>query len=365
MKQSYKRVAIIGIVGVPASYGGFESLVENIIGENSSQFIEYTICCSSLSYSQKKDVYKGAKLKYIPLKANGVQSIFYDIISIFRTILKVDVLLILGVSGCIILPVIKLFSAKKIIVNIDGLEHKRDKWKPLVRRFLKWSEKLAVNYADVIISDNKAIQDYVKVQYNKDSELIEYGGDHVLCDVSAIESTVLEQYGLEKMNYSFSVCRIEPENNIKITLDAFSRINENIVFVGNWQNSNYGQMLRKEYSQYKNIMLLDPIYDIKVLNVLRQNCKFYLHGHSAGGTNPSLVEAMFFGKPVLTYDVEYNRETTENKAYYYNDAQSLINLINMPYTDFMDSGRVMAKIAYRRYLWKYIAQKYEALYLED
>ena len=127
-------------------------MVENIIGENCSNDIEYTVFCSSKDMPERMDEYKGARLKYVPLKANGVQSIPYDIISMMRSISGYDAVLVLGVSGCIFLPILKLFCRKKIIVNIDGLEYRRAKWKPWIKRFLKLSEKIAVRFADVIIT---------------------------------------------------------------------------------------------------------------------------------------------------------------------------------------------------------------------
>ena len=114
-----KKVAIIGTVGVPASYGGFETLVENMIGKNASEDVEYLVYCSGKSYKERLVSYKGAKLDYISLKANGFQSTPYDIISMIKTTNKFDVALVLGVSGCIFLPIFRLWFKKKLIVNID------------------------------------------------------------------------------------------------------------------------------------------------------------------------------------------------------------------------------------------------------
>lgn len=353
-----KRVAIIGTVGVPASYGGFETLVENIIGNNCSPNIQYTVFCSSKAYNSKLKSYKGAKLKYIPLQANGFQSIPYDIWSILNALYNNDVLLILGVSGSIVLPIIRLCSKKKIIINIDGLEHKRIKWGCTTRKLLKFLEKVAVYNADIVVSDNKSIQDYVKEEYSTQSELIAYGGDHSLCDISNIEQQILKQYGLVKGEFNFSLCRIEPENNVHLILEAFQKEDtQELVFVGNWQNSSYGRALLTKYETCSNIMMLNPIYDLSTLNVLRCNCKFYIHGHSAGGTNPSLVEAMHFGMPILAYDVCYNRETTENKAQYFTNADELFSLLKTTV-----DGDDMLEIARRRYLWSTIAKQYENIY---
>lgn len=354
-----KKITIIGTQGVPANYGGFESLVENIIGENKSPDINYTIFCSSKDLHQQIDEYKGAKLKYLPLSANGFQSILYDILSMLKLPKETDVVLILGVSGCLILPIFRLFSKKKLIINIDGLEHRREKWGKLAKWFLKFSEKMAVKYADVIIADNKGIQDYVKEEYKKDAELIAYGGDHVIRYLDPkFEADMLGNFSLTPKDYSITVCRIEPENNCHKTLEAFSKTDNKLIFIGNWERSEYGRTLKEKYSKFSNITIQDPIYDIDVLYALRKNAGIYIHGHSAGGTNPSLVEAMFFGCPILCFDVVYNRASTQNKAYYWKDVNELVELLQCKKL----SGDEMKVIAEKEYTWKTITSQYEMLY---
>ena len=354
-----KKIAIIGTQGVPANYGGFETLVENIIGENCSNGIQYTVFCSGKDMPTKIEEHKGARLKYVPLRANGVQSIPYDILSMVRAICGYDAILILGVSGCVFLPIFRLFCWKSIIVNIDGLEYRRAKWKPWVKRFLKLSEKIAVRFADVIITDNKGIQDYVREEYGKETTLIAYGGNHALIDITKErEEEILKSYNLERNNYSISVCRIEPENNCHITLETFKNNKEKLVFIGNWYRNGYSRKLKEEYSGFDNLILLDCIYDLEILYTLRHNAKYYIHGHSAGGTNPSLVEAMFFGQPILAYDIIYNRETTKNKAHYYKNAEELTALI----ANGVDNGMELKEIACEEYTCDKIAKQYEALY---
>ena len=265
-----KNIVIIGIQGVPANYGGFESLVENIIGENKSPNINYTVFCSSKDLSQQREEYKGAKLKYIPLSANGVQSIPYDMLSLLKVPKETNVILILGVSGSLILPFLRLFSKKKFVINIDGLEHRRDKWGKAARWYLKLSEKMAVKYADVIIADNKGIQDYVREEYGKDSVLIAYGGDHVIRDIDpTFEKNTLDRFSLTPNDYAITVCRIEPENNCHNTLEAFSKTDKKLIFIGNWERSEYGRELKERYSKFSNIIIQDPIYDIDILYALR------------------------------------------------------------------------------------------------
>jgi glycosyltransferase involved in cell wall biosynthesis len=357
MKED-KKIAIIGTVGLPAKYGGFETLTEYLT-KHLGDSLDLTVFCSSKSYNKKLQAYNNARLIYIPLNANGVQSIFYDIVSMFKALRFADTFLILGVSGCTVLPLIRIISRKKIVVNIDGLEWKRAKWNRLAKWFLKFSEKLAVKFSDHVITDNKVIQDYVTDHYGAKSHLIEYGGDHV--EKLPLSTEMKEAYPLSKMPYAFTVCRIEPENNIHIILEAFSQVSIPLLVVGNFSNSDYGKDLVKRFSTIKNIQLCDPIYDQAKLNQLRGNATLYIHGHSAGGTNPSLVEAMCLGLSILAFDVGYNRETTENKAHYYSTANDLIEILNGVPEILHGKGAAMKDIAMNRYTWGEITQKYKEI----
>jgi glycosyltransferase involved in cell wall biosynthesis len=356
------RVAIIGTVGVPARYGGFETLVENILDHTGGN-LSYWVYCSSKNYKNKRQrQYKNARLIFLPFKANGLQSIIYDAVSIIYALFTSGTLLVLGTSGCVILPFVRLFSKRKIIVNIDGLEHQRAKWSRFAKWFLKFSESLALRFASTIITDNVAIQQYVKEEYGKDSVMIEYGGDHVL---EKGDDNILDKWNLAKQNFSFTVCRIEPENNINIILEAFQQMpDETLVIVGNWDKNIYGQELKQKYSNYKNIYIFEAIYDVRTLNGLRENCRCYVHGHSAGGTNPSLVEAMSLGLPIIAFDVVYNRETTENRAFYFKDSASLVeNVRSLSAESYRTNALAMKDVAIRRYQWDNIVRKYESLFV--
>ena len=356
-----KKISVIGTVGIPAKYGGFETLTEYLT-RNLADKYAMTVFCSAKSYDRKLDSYNGAKLKYVNLHANGVQSIPYDIVSIFSSLKFADTLLILGVSGCIVLPFVRLFSKKRIIVNIDGLEWKREKWGKAAKWFLKFSEKIAVKYADVVVSDNKVIQDYVFSEYGVRSELIAYGADHVTKE--PLSDEIKNKYPFLNDKYAFKVCRIEPENNVHLILDAFSEYMElNFVMIGNWVNSEYGKELKEKYNSFKNIFLLDPIYDQNILNQIRSNCFVYMHGHSAGGTNPSLVEAIYLGLPIFAYGVQYNRETTEGKALYFDDKNGLVGLLeSIDDEQLQIVAHDMFAIAKERYVWEKISQQYAKLF---
>ena len=319
-----KKISVIGTVGVPACYGGFESLVENML-DFTPVDVEYTVFCTSQKYKEKLDSYKGAKLVYLDLNANGKDSILYDYKSM-KMSLDSDIMLVLGVSGCIFLPFIRRKYKGKIITNIDGLEWKRDKWNFLAKWLLHYSEKQAVKYSDIVIGDNKGITDYVKEAYNKDAVLIAYGGDNA---VKITDDALYEKYPYMKNPYAVTVCRIEPENNIHKILEAFCKMPEQqLVMVGNWKNGEYGSQLKEQYSKFENIHLLDPIYESHEINWIRSNASLYIHGHSAGGTNPSLVEAMNLGLPILAFDCVYNRATTLDSCLYWKSSEDIISIVN-------------------------------------
>ncbi|MGF1867391.1 DUF1972 domain-containing protein [Enterovibrio norvegicus] len=350
-----KEVAVIGTVGIPACYGGFESLVEYLT-KHSSVGTNYHVFCSSKSYPEKKETHNGATLSYLPLSANGIQSVPYDIVSLIRCLfLKPDVTLILGVSGCLFLPIYRLFSNSKVVTNIDGLEWRRDKWGRWAKRFLKFSESLAIKYSDVIIADNKAIGDYIVREYGADNEVIAYGGDHVI---------PMNPSKVEKSDFYLSLCRIEPENNVEMILESFSRSDKKLKFIGNWDRSDYGLRLKQQYSYFPNIEILDPIYDLSELYVLRESCIGYIHGHSAGGTNPSLVEAMHFGMCIYAFDCDFNRYSTENTALYFKSSESLLNILNSQGDGRFSSqvGQNMKSIAMSRYTWEVVSREYESTY---
>ena len=354
-----KKIAIIGTVGIPAKYGGFETLAEHLVRHMSEEF-DLTVYCTKKKYpkGQRPARYLGARLVYLPVDANGVWSIVYDCWSILHALFYADVLLVLGVSGGILLPFVRRCTRKKIIVSIDGIEWKRDKWIRPAKWYLWWAEKTAVKYSHADISDNESIQDYTAYRYKTLSNIIEYGADHTL-KIEASPSDI-DTYPFLAAPYAFKVCRIEPENNIHIVLEAFSRIEGlPLVMIGNWNNSEYGRALLRQYGGAEGIILMDPVYDQAKLDLIRGNAALYVHGHSAGGTNPSLVEAMYLGLPIVAFQVSYNKTTTENKAWYFSSVDDLIRIVTQAgFADLREKAAQMKEIACRRYTWSVIAGKY-------
>jgi len=355
-----KRVAITGTVGVPACYGGYETMVENML-DYTPEDVSYTVYCSRKAYRDRIPSYKGARLQYIPFSANGPQSLLYDGLSLIHAWFTCDTILALGNCGSYLLPLLRLFGRRKVLYHYDGFELKREKWNPLAKAVMQTLMRFSARFSDVHISDNDAITPMIRDFSGQEPVLIEYGGDGAF--PVRDDARLASDYGLQAGTYCFNVCRIEPENNIHVILEAFSGMPEQtLVLVGNWNKSEYGRNLRAQYSSCPNIRMMDPIYDPAGINLLRSNCQLYIHPHSVGGTNPSLVEAMFLGLPIVTFDVVYNRATTEGKALYFTDAASLREVVRNRTMDFPALALQMKEIADRRYRWQLIAEKYAQLY---
>ena len=358
---SKKKVAIIGSAGLPANYGGFETMVNYLTLNKNNDFLFTVFCQKSPKKNQLKS-FNGSRLVYLPLKANGAQGIFFDIISILMSWFKYDTILILGTAGCIILPFIKPFKKVKTIVNFGGLEWQRNKWGKFICWYLKFTERIALKSATTIVADNQSFIDYIKSEYNKESILIEYGGDHT----SKIKSDdlIILKYPFLNLDYDVSVSRAQPDNNLHLLLEAYSKIPErNLVLVSNYDKFDYGKELKIKYSNIPNLFLQDAIYDLNDLDVIRSNAKLYIHSHSLCGTAPSLVEAMHLGLPIISYDVSTNHYTTEDCALYFKEQNELVKVIkNLTKTEETSIGNKMKEIALKRYTWEKIANKYAAVF---
>lgn len=355
MGRLKERVFVVGTVGVPANYGGFETLVDNLIEDKS---IEWHVVCSAKAYDVKVRYYKQAELHYIPFPANGIGSILYDAFSLILACRqRAECILLLGLSGALLIPALKsIWPQTKFVTNIDGLEWKRAKWGWFARRFLKLSEWSAVRFSDIVLCDNECITDYVATTYKRTAMTVAYGGDHALRkDVDTDSGLELEK---RFSDYFLSICRVEPENNVHLILESFFVSGENIIFVGNWSGSSYGRRLKEKYSIYSNIQLLDPVFCPRELFELRRGCKAYVHGHSAGGTNPSLVEIMHFGVPILAYDCNFNRATLDDNGYFFKDLEALVAGAAKGYQ--LQDVRTHINIAKERYTWAVITARYTA-----
>ena len=356
------QLAIVGIRGLPNTYGGFETLAENLV-HYLSKDLDITVYCSSKDMETRIETFDGARLKYVPVTSHGAFGIIYDSISLVRAIFKSDKVLFLGFGGGFVVPFLWMYKSK-LILNIGGLDWQRSKWSGFAQKVIKKAEALLMKNCGTIISDNVGIQQYILTEYGRESTLIAYGGDQAT--KQQILPHHLNEYPFLEKPYAFAVCRIQHDNNIDMILDAFvGNSTMPIVVVGNWKDSEYGVKTKNDYLAEQTLILLDAIYDRALLDVLRSNCTIYIHGHSAGGTNPSLAEAMYLGLPVFAFASGYNEHTTGHKALYFHDLQELKQLI-LTYLsiDLKEMGNSLREIAIANYRWKTIADQYKQLILD-
>jgi glycosyltransferase involved in cell wall biosynthesis len=315
-------VAFIGSAGVPNRYGGFEAFLECCGPQISRKVRSVHVTCDASLYENKAPVYNGISRIFIGVRANGVASVLHDMVAFFRVLPRASHIVVLGVSAGVWFPLFRSLcslSGKRLLVNVDGVEWRRDKFsvgKRLVLRVFDW---LAQRCAHVVIYDNTGLKSYVLAEVRAKAVEIAYSGDHVIRrrDIT------------QEANTALTICRIEPENQLELLIQGVLASSlQKYTIVGNWNNSKFGRILRAKYQKESRLQLLDPIYDPEQLCVLRESCEFYLHGHSVGGTNPSLVEMLFYDCHIICFDVSYNRSTAGSAASYVSDADSLSKSID-------------------------------------
>lgn len=300
------NIAILGCRGIPAEYGGFETFAEGLTENLMEKDYEITVSCEYKPPEERRERYNGAKLDYFPIKPpkNYLLRKFYENLSDIYFLIKLsrnnDLIYFLGIEIGMFLFLPKIINrSSKVMVNIDGVMWKRSKFNRLERWLLKMNHDLATVFADNIIVDSLEMKKYIdKNKLHKTSylsygikipERITWNGDTVkhLKRLTPIE--------ISPGKYYLLVARLEPENNIHTIIQAFSqaRVDIPLVVVGDFTSTTYEEEIKDiaEECEDPGVIFLGSIYDQKLLNMLRQNCTAYIHGHTVGGTNPSLLEA--------------------------------------------------------------------------
>jgi glycosyltransferase involved in cell wall biosynthesis len=321
------KIGIIGTRGVPNHYGGFEQFAEYLslgLVERGHEVAVY----NSNDHPYQESLWNGVKIIhcYDPEDKMGTAGQFiYD----FNCILDCrkrdfDIILQLGYTSSSIWG--WLLPRKKTVVttNVDGLEWKRTKFSPKVKRFLRYAEKLGIKYSDHLISDSIGIQDYLKTTYQKDSHYIPYGADLF----THPDKSFLKDYGLEEQQFSMLIARLEPENSIEMILDGVVRaeLNEKFLVIGKHETK-FGAYLKDKFKAQSNIIFIGGVYDINILNNLRHFSRLYFHGHTVGGTNPSLLEAMASQALIAANKNIFNESILEDNAFYFDNATEVCQLL--------------------------------------
>lgn len=324
--NSNVSVGFIGSAGVPNRYGGFEAFLEHCSPALAAKISRVMVTCDAKLYNDHTLDFQGVERLFIGMPANGAWSVLHDLLAFFAVYHRSTHIVVLGVSGAPWFPLFRLMCAltgKKLLVNIDGVEWRRTKFGPIRRGLLRIFDAIAQECAHVVIYDNSFLKAFVLDRCLDKAVCIGYSGDHVI-RVPGIHSDRFT---------ALTVCRIEPENNLDMLIEGalLSRL-EHYTVVGNWAQSEYGRELRARYATEPRLTLLDPIYDPRRLAVLRESCAVYLHGHSVGGTNPSLVEMLFYDCAILCFDVSFNRATAGDCAGYFSKAAdiAILDMATLP-----------------------------------
>ena len=344
------KVSVCGIVGIPGSYGGFETLVENLVLKSKMQFIVFVDRNFKITRH-----YNNVEFVKLPFLANGLESIIFDFFCVLISCIKgSSAILLLGTPGALIAPLKYMFKVP-IVCNIAGLEWGRSKWGFFARLVLKSSERMAAMYSDILICDNLKLCEYVQKTYSLEPRYIAYGGDQF--ENVQIDNRVFQEFDITFSDYNFALARAQPDNNLEMIASAHLRARCNIVIVTNWSNSEFGRAFYKKYNG-RNIKIIGPLFDKAKLKALRASSTSYIHGHSAGGTNPALVEAMWSGRDIIAFSNGFNEATTDYQAAYFEDELALTAIL-ADRCRVDGNGSQMRKIAERQYTWDSVSEDYE------
>jgi glycosyltransferase involved in cell wall biosynthesis len=321
------KIAILGTRGIPNHYSGFEQFAEFFsvfLVEKGHDVFVY----NSHNHPYQEKTFNGVNIihQHDPeYKLGTFGQFIYDYNCIMDSRKRnFDIILQLGYTSNSIWYF--LLPKKPIIItNMDGLEWKRSKYSKPVQQFLKFAERLAVKSSDFLISDSLGIQKYINSKYNVTSTYIAYGAKVF----SSPNEEILKEYDVLKHNYNMIMARFEPENNIETILDGIVLAGQEttVLVLGNHQTK-YGDYLKNKFKTHKQIRFIGAEFDINKLNNLRYFSNFYFHGHSVGGTNPSLLEAMASNAFIIAHDNHFNKTILQQNGYYFSNPADIKNIID-------------------------------------
>jgi len=350
----------MGTRGIPARYGGFETCAQELGLRLVKQGHEVSVYCRTGYYDEKLPEYKGVKLIHLPeCKIKFLDTLSHTWLSLVHGVgKKYDVILVFNYANSPLLVLPKLLR-KNVILHLDGLEWRREKWKGLGKMYFQFAEWLSMRLGTDLIADSKCLVRYYKDKYQKRVHFIPYGAD---LQVSQRPET-LDQWGLKPGEYFLQITRFEPENNPLLSIQAFEKTDtdKSLVLVGGVQ---YRSVYTQEIYAHKDSRIKRPgfIYDPAVLRELLCNCYAYIHGNEVGGTNPSLLQAMASGCFVICRDVAFNREVLQDAGIYFKkDKGSLLSQLNWALDhdhQIKEKQEQARNIIKRHYDWDSVVGKY-------
>lgn len=381
-------VFIIGSKGIPARYGGFESFVENLTKRKKSEDVYYNIAC--LSDNGEDFVYNHTRCFNIAVKHFGnAKAVIYDLLSLSASIKYIENNNLhnscIYILACRIGPFMFFFRERikkmniKIYVNPDGHEWLRSKWNKFIRLYWKFSEKLMVKHADLLICDSVQIESYIKKRYKKFSPatlFIPYGADIQKSELPTSNGIYFEWHNrhlIADQGYYLVVGRFVPENNYELIIREFmaSNTKKDLIIISNVEkNKLYRRLLNKtHFDKDKRIKFVGTVYDVELLKKIREKAFAYIHGHEVGGTNPSLLEALASTKLNLLLKVPFNVEVAQDSALYFHKQRysltSAIEFADKLTESQIEEFEIKSKQRIRSsYKWDDIIANYESLFLK-
>ncbi|MFI0425740.1 MAG: DUF1972 domain-containing protein [Flavobacterium sp.] len=321
------RIGILGTRGIPNYYGGFEQFAEFFATYAASKGHEVYVY-NSHNHPYQQQIFKGVTIVhcYDPEFKIGTAGQFIYDFNCIRDARKrdFDIILQLGYTSS---SIWFSFHPKDAIVitNMDGLEWKRTKYSKKVQKALQIAERLAVKKSDYLISDSIGIQKYIQEKYQKESTYIAYGAHNF----DNANFDILKEYHVEKENFNMLMARFEPENNLDMVLEGVALADEKtpILVIGN-HLTKYGTYLKNKFSSFEHIRFIGAVYDLEYLNNLRYFSNIYFHGHTVGGTNPSLLEAMASKALIAAHNNDFNKGVLQENAFYFSSAEEVKKILN-------------------------------------
>lgn len=358
------KIGILGTRGIPNRYGGYEQCAEYLavgLVEKGHEVYVY----NSHNHEFQANEWNGVHIVHCndPEHKLGTAGQFlydWNCIKDARG-RNFDIVLQLGYTSSSVWYWYWPKNAKNL-VNMDGLEWKRSKYSKKVQWFLKHAEKWAAKAGDMLIADSLGIQQHLKEVYGKDSVFIPYGADLF----TEPNPEVLSKYGLQPDGYNLLIARMEPENNVETIIKGSLEANSNkpLIVVGKTENE-FGRYLKTKYETPGKIIFVGGIYDKNTIDNLRYYTHLYFHGHSVGGTNPSLLEAMACNALIAAHDNVFNKTVLGDDAFYFKNETDITKIIN-EVRDKRDFSQMTARNCHKiveQYNWPRIVEQYEAAML--
>ena len=355
---------MVGTRGAPARYGGFETAVEEIGTRLAARGHGVRVYCRRGNGGDEGDLdaFGGMSLVHLPaLRRRSLETLSHTALTAAHLVARrTAVAFVFNAANAPFLP---LLRARRIPVatHVDGLEWRRAKWSGTGRRYYRWAEQVAVRWSDALVADAQGIADYYRDEFAAETQLIAYGAPHVEANLAR-----LADVGLSPDGYHLVVARFEPENHVELAVEGYVRSGARrpLVVVGSAPyDDTYTRRVTAAAAADPRVRFLGGVWDAELLDALYAGATTYVHGHSVGGTNPSLLRAIGAGTATLAFDVVFNREVLRDAGRFFGDAAALAALLEGAEADAADvaaRGRALAERS-RDYDWDDVASRYEHL----